>query len=79
MNVHKGMRFKHSRVINWEDKSPAIYQVTKIANGQAYYRPVYDLGIVGSERLGKPECCLIADFDRVCLEQLNTVYGSKVL
>ena len=62
----KGLRFLHSRVIDY-DKKPALYQVTRVAQGQVYYRPVYDAGIVGSERLGSPERCELDTFDRICL------------
>ena len=64
----KGTRFRHARWVNWDvDKTPALYEVTRIALNTVYYRPVYDAGIVGSERLGSPECCSLAYWPKVCL------------
>jgi hypothetical protein len=62
----KGLRFLHTRVVDY-DKKPALYQVTRIAMGVVYYRPVYDAGIQGSERLGTVECCDLDTFKRVRL------------
>lgn len=62
-----GFRFKHSRVVNWDDmKTPATYQVTRIARGTVYYRPVYDEGLP-SERLGTVEQCSLEYFPKVKL------------
>jgi hypothetical protein len=61
----KGLRFKHSRVIDY-DKNPAIFQVTRIAQGMVYYRPVYNYGT--REVLGHPDCCYLEYFPKVCLE-----------
>ena len=65
----KGMRFLHSRVLDvakFDGKTPQLYQITKIARGGVYYRPVYDLGFP-SERLGSPDFCEVAQFPRYCL------------
>jgi hypothetical protein len=61
----KGMRFYHSRVFDtqrFDGKSPQLYQVTRVAAGTAYYRPVYDYGT--REELGKPDCCPTEQFGR---------------
>ena len=64
----KGLRFQHSRVVNWDDhKTPALYEVTKVARGMVYYAPVYDAGIARSERLGRRECCTLEYFPKVIL------------
>jgi hypothetical protein len=72
VDPRKGLRFLHSRVIDY-DKKPALYQVTKIVHATVYYRPVYDAGIVGSERMGKCESCRLEDFDRICLAPRDLV------
>jgi len=41
--------------------------LTRVALGMAYFRPVYDAGLP-SERLGKPDKCAIAYFDKVAAE-----------
>lgn len=51
----KGFRFHHSRVIE-ADGSPMLYEVTKIARGTVYYRPVDG---------GGSECCPVEDFARI--------------
>ncbi len=64
----KGMRFFHARVLDtakFDGKTPQLYQVTRVAQGQVYFAPVYDAGIAGSERLGKSERCRIDYFPRV--------------
>ncbi len=68
----KGLRFLHSRVIDW-DKKPALYQVTRIVHATVYYRPVYDAGITGSERLGKCECCDLVTWDKIVLAPRDEV------
>lgn len=71
MTPFKGLRFRHSRVVNWDDhKTPALYEVTKVARGAVYYRPVYDAGIAGSERLGKAEYCTLEYWPKVHLGTL---------
>jgi hypothetical protein len=57
----KGLRFLHARVLG-EDDSPQLYEVSRIARGTVYYRPVY------ADGLGKPDCCLSDDFERYCKE-----------
>ena len=68
MTPHKGFRFYHSRVLDtqkFDGKSPQLYQVTKIAAGTVYYRPVIDYGT--RETLGSPDCCPVEQFPRWCL------------
>src|SRR5215467_13944251 len=67
MTPKKGMRFYHSRVldsIKFDGKSPQLYQVTRVAAGMAYYRPVYDYE--SREELGKADCCPTDQFHRWC-------------
>lgn len=62
----KGMQFLHSRVLDtmkFDGKTPQLYQVTRIAQGCVYYRPVYDYGT--RVELGKAEYCLIENFGKV--------------
>ena len=59
-----GLRFLHRRVLDtakFDGKTAQLYQVTRIARGVVYYRPVFDLGFPG-ERLGSVECCLVGQF-----------------
>lgn len=71
MELRKGLRFKHSRVVNWDDhKTPATYEVTRIARGMVYYRPVYDEGLP-SERLGAAEQCTREYFPKVMLSEVQ--------
>jgi hypothetical protein len=65
MTPKLGMRFKHSRVLD-SDKKPALYQVTRIANGLIYYRNIIDPG--NRTALGTPACCHLEEFDKRCLE-----------
>lgn len=61
----KGMRFYHSRVLDtqkFDGKTPQLFVVTKISQGTAYYRPVYDLG--SGEFFGSPGCCPVEQFSR---------------
>jgi len=63
----KGLRFYHTRVLDsmkFDGKSPQLYQVTRVASGMAYYRPVYDYG--EREELGSADCCPIEQFERWC-------------
>lgn len=53
-----GVRFYHSRVLN-ERNQPALYIVTRIAQGVVYYRPVAG---------GHSQCCPIEQFPRWCKE-----------
>ena len=69
-----GLRFYHSRVLDtklFDGKTHQLYQVTKIAYGKVYYRPVYDLGTpsLPSERLGSVEACLLATFPRIAQDK----------
>jgi len=60
-----GLRFNHRRVLSTEPfdgKTPQIYQITKIACGWVYYRPVYAAGLT-EERLGASDCCAVDVFD----------------
>lgn len=52
-----GHRFYHARVLA-EDGGPQLYEVSRIARGTVYYRPVYEDGP------GKPDCCPIEEFPR---------------
>lgn len=61
MTPTKGLRFYHSRVLG-ADNAPQLYEVSRIARGTVYYRPV------SNEGLGKPDCCPINQFDRWCKE-----------
>lgn len=61
MTPVKGFRFYHSRVLG-EDNSPQLYEVSRVARGTVYYRPVYP------ETLGGPDCCATEDFDKWCKE-----------
>lgn len=65
MKPIKGMRFYHSRVLDtvkFDGHSPQLYEVTRVAAGTAYYRPVYDMG--DREHFGKPDCCPVEQFSR---------------
>jgi hypothetical protein len=68
MEPSRGMQFLHSRVLDtakFDGKTPQLYEVTKVASGWVYFAPVYDAGIVGSERLGKSDKCSLGYFPRV--------------
>lgn len=68
MKPVKGLRFLHTRVLDtakFDGKTKQLYQVTRVAQGQVYFAPVYDAGIAGSERLGKSGRCSIDYFPRV--------------
>ncbi len=52
----RGQKFLHSRVIDPVTKSPAVYEVTKIAKGEIYYRPIDG---------GKTERTGLASFSKV--------------
>jgi len=59
-----GLRFFHARVLDVHGApgpGPQLYQVTRIARGYVYYRPVYH---AGTERvcLGLPDCCELEQF-----------------
>lgn len=46
-NIKKGMRFLHARLLDpskMPDYVPQLFQVTKVAGSQIYYRPVYNYG-----------------------------------
>lgn len=58
-----GMRFLHSRVLEPDGKTNQLFKITRIAQGIVYYRPVYSSG-----KIGKPNCCEIADFSNYFLE-----------
>lgn len=61
----KGMRFLHSRVLDsrlYDGKTMQQYEVTRVAQGTAYFRPVYDYG--GREELGAPSCCPVEQFGK---------------
>jgi len=71
--MKKGQRFYHARVLDtqkFDGNSPQMYQVTRIAQGQVYYRAVIDADLP-SERLGSPECCLIESWPKVCKELIS--------
>ena len=62
MKPYKGFRFYHARVLSMEPfdgTSKQLYEVSKIARGTVYYRPVYSNG-----QLGKPDCCELENFDK---------------
>jgi hypothetical protein len=74
MTPSKGMRFKHSRVLDtakFDGKTNQLYQVTRIAQGQVWFAPVYDAGIEGSERLGKSERCALGYFPKIVVTSPN--------
>lgn len=54
----RGERFLHRRVRDAETGRPMEYQVTRVARGYVYYRPVSG---------GHSECCPVEDFSRVVL------------
>lgn len=65
----KGMRFLHSRVLDtvkFDGKTPQLYEVTRVATGMAYYRPIYYYG----DRMGygAADCCPVNQFGRWCKE-----------
>lgn len=66
MKPVKGLRFNHSRVLSseaFDGKTPQLYEVTRIAMGMVYYRPVYAVGLA-EERLGGADCCPTEDFHK---------------
>lgn len=61
----KGYRFRHARVIDTRAKGGAIgqlFQVTRVANGTAYYRPVHVTEV--GETMGPPSCCPVSEFPK---------------
>lgn len=67
-----GDRFFHARVLDpmkMPAREPQLYQVTQLARGMIYYRPVYDYGT--RQTLGKPECCRREQWSNVRLAQLS--------
>lgn len=68
MNPTKGFRFLHSRVIDpdLEGKQPQLFEVTKVASGMAFYRPVYRGRKEGAEWLGSLQYCPISEFSKWC-------------
>jgi hypothetical protein len=63
----RGQRFYHSRVLT-ENNEPQLYEITRVAVGRVYYRPVYDEP--QGTRLGGMDCCRQNDFERYCLEMI---------
>ena len=62
-HIQRGMKFLHKRVIDATTKRPMLYEVTRLANGGVYYRPVDG---------GKSEYCEIETFEpRVVKEWLR--------
>ncbi len=62
-----GMRFYHSRILDamkFDGKTTQLHQVTRIAQGQVYYRPVYNYG--DREALGTGGYCPIDQFGKWC-------------
>lgn len=56
----KGFRFYHKRVLSTEafdGKTPQLFEVTRVAQGVVYYRPVYVYrnGDQTREQLGSPD------------------------
>ncbi len=71
MEIKKGFRFLHSRYLDpskLPEKVNALFEVTKIAMGQVYYCPIYNLG--NGEFKGKTkDYCPIADFPKYILKE----------
>lgn len=70
MTPIKGLRFLHRRVLDptkMPDKVAQLYEVTRIARGCVYYRPVYRYEPTGREALGTCEYVLAENWHRVCL------------
>jgi hypothetical protein len=66
MKPKVGLRFNHARLLSTEKfdgHTPQICQVTRIAAGHVFYRPVYDIGESG-ERFGFAQCCPVLEFGR---------------
>lgn len=59
-----GKRFYHARVLDPADRTPQLYQVTRVAGGRVYYRAIYEAGTAG-EHLGTCECCPLESFPSV--------------
>jgi len=38
MNIKRGMRFEHKYWITYDLKSPAVFEVTRVAQGRVYYK-----------------------------------------
>ncbi len=61
---HKGFQFFHARVLTEDMKSQQLYEITKIAKGIIYYRPIRldtdGRGIV----IGGADMCEYNDFPR---------------
>ena len=64
MELNKGTRFLHSRVLDNRDmKSPQLYEITRIARGVVYYKAVdYET----NQPEGCSQCCTIEDFPKWC-------------
>jgi hypothetical protein len=65
-NPKKGDRFLHLRVLDvrlFDGKTPQLYQVTRVARGCVYYRPVYNR--LNGEDLGSCEYCLLETFPKI--------------
>jgi hypothetical protein len=54
-----GLIFAHRRIIN-EDKTPMLYQVTRISEGVIFFRPLDK---------GHSECIEIERFDKIAMEE----------
>lgn len=70
MKPVKGLRFNHARVLSTEvfdGKTPQLYEVTRIALGMVYYRPVYAAGLP-EQRLGSADCCRVNEFSQYANE-----------
>ncbi len=60
---YKGLRFLHSKWLDaarMPEKHPQLMEVTKVASGAVYYRPVYNYG--DREELGKVIRCYMHEF-----------------
>lgn len=69
-----GLQFYHSRVLAKDMSGLQLYQVTRIAWGCVYYRPVYTDGTIG-----RSAYCDAGRFNEICLrvkEQLTLVRGT---
>lgn len=58
-----GLRFLHRRVLD-EHGRPQLYEVTRVALGTVYYRPL-DVDSEGWSQHGGVECCEVENFDKV--------------
>lgn len=61
----KGFRFRHARVIDTKIKDCTVgqlFQVTRVANGTAYYRPVHVTE--AGETFGAASCCPVSEFSK---------------